>query len=230
MTRALAALVVLVPLLAPKKAPEPPPPPDPPDAPPKALAVSRVEVVHKKGQILVVTDLSFEKTARERDWDLFVAYGAPGVPRGFEAELVPLEDGALFAKADTEGRALVTLHVPRAPEGTEAALGPRTLAGQTVRIPKDPGPQRLHVVRLRALHALPEKAADASVLVRISHPEGALPLGPLFVRREDPKTTAVASVCGGERLAIVGETGGTSPLVALRPADGELCVHVASKR
>ncbi len=199
--------------------------PEPPDAPPRALAVSRVELIQKRGQILVITDLSFEKTDRPRDWELFLAYGAPGMPRAFEAELVPVAPDALFARAEAHGAPLVTTHVPAAPSDAEAAIGPREAAGQVVRIPREPGTGRFFVIRVRALHAIPARAVEPSVLVRISHDGSTLPLGPLFVRRDDPKTVAVANLCGGPRLAIVGEPGGTSPLVAPRQPADELCVR-----
>jgi hypothetical protein len=235
---ATAALALAAPPPALAVAPKGPPP-----GVPERLAVARVEVTFRRDAALVTTDLTFARSPASRGADLvaFVAYGAPGLPRAFEARLLPVERGRFAPPpGDDGGEALATAHVTRAPDETAFALGAPNRAGQTVRLPGPAlgrafGPSGLACLRTRAVHLLRADNDRASVVVRLAAPPGAAPypLGEIDVRGEGVTLARpAASLCraaGGAELALAlagapPPPGGFAPPRAPRSAGDDLCV------
>lgn len=239
----LAAALVLAPLLgetraparragprvdasASARAPAPPPPPLP-----SSLSVARVSVALTGALAVVVTEVVYVRAERPSAWEAFVAYGAPGVPRAFDARLLAVPADRLFPDDDGGGIAAPTSHAPRAPDTAAGLLGPRTFAGQVVRVPDAPADGPLVALRLRSVVELPERDRTRSLVVRVSPPGATVPLG--LVRVAGPGATGVtgatATLCSPDAktpLALDGPGPGlVPPSRAPRHAGEDLCVR-----
>jgi hypothetical protein len=187
------------------------PPPPPLEGDVGHLAVARIDVLLRAGAALVTTDLTFTRGTRPAGGalDAFVAYGAPSLPRAFEAQLIGVEPGRFVAPLETRGQQVPSQHAQQAPAGVAVRLGPGNAAGQAMRLPGDALDDALDgsglaLLRIRAIHALPEGAGARSVLVRISG-RTTLPLGAISVRAEQGKLVdPAAKLCP--------PTGTTTPL------------------
>jgi hypothetical protein len=234
-----ASLALLALALAAPKAiaagPKGPPPPSP-----EHLAVARVDVLFRRNAALVTTDLIFTRGAyRSGELSAHVAYGSPGLPRAFEAHLLPVERGRFSPPLDAEGgEALPASHTTHAADNTALSLGGPNRAGQTLRLPAAAlahalEPSGLAALRLRSVHLLRE-GAPVSLVVRLSGPPGAspYPLGEVSLRGEGVSLrSATASLCrpSGENLALalVGAPpplGAVAPPRAQRSSGDELCI------
>ena len=205
------------------------------------LAVARVDVVLRANAALVTTDLTFTRGTRPTGGalDAFVAYGAPSIPRAFEAQLIAVEEGRFAAPLEARGKPVASQHAQQAPAGTAVRLGPATAAGQAFRMPGSAIDEALEtsglgLLRIRAIHALPEGSGVRSVLVRISG-RAALPLGAISIRAEQGKLVdASARLCpptgASTPLALAGQRA-ILPLLAPprapRSSIDELCVSAA---
>lgn len=238
----LAAALVLAPLLgetraparragprvdasasASARAPAQPPPPLP-----SSLSVARVSVSLTGALAVVVTDVVYVRAERPSAWEAFVAYGAPGVPRAFDARLLAVPADRLFPDDDGGGIAAPTSHAPRAPDTAAGLLGPRTFAGQVVRVPDAPADAPLVALRLRSVVELPERDRTRSLVVRVSPPGATVPLG--FVRVSGAGVAnATATLCspdGKTPLALDGPGPGlVPPSRAPRRPGEDLCVR-----
>lgn len=212
----------------------------PPGAPAR-WAVARVEVLFRRNAALVTTDLTFVRGAyRGGDLSAFVAYGAPGLPRAFDARLLPVERGRFSPPAEAEGGdALPASHATHAPDGIAFSLGGPNRAGQALRLPaaaleRALEPSGLAALRLRAIHVLRAEGPRASLVVRLAAPPGVAPypLGEVSLRGEGVALLSpAAALCRPSgpdlALALAGAEpppGALAPPRAPRTAGDELCV------
>jgi hypothetical protein len=229
--RALA-LALAFPLIALNPGQKPPDPPAPPPSPPPAsVAVSRVDVTFKKDAVRVITDVTLEVPPGARE--IFVAYGSPGVPTAFDARLVPVPGDRFSAEPKVEGTALATTHATHAPSSAWLTLGPRTSAGQLVKLDETAlraaGGAVLVTLRLRSVHATTGRnGRPRSVLARVSLAGKPLPLGTITVQGEGLDVSPKVTLCGAStpdvRLSIGAGSDGESPALAPRAAGQDLCV------
>lgn len=230
--------------------PVPPPPPPPPL--PSLPSVARVSVEVTKDRVVVVEDVNLPRGAwRGGDLELFVAFGAPGVPLAFDAHLLPVADGALEAPADERGEALAVDRAPRRPVAAHAFLGPSLMTGAVLHakeamLRRAFAPGSMALVRVRTLLAMPAEDAHGAreVVVRLGQNGGApLTLGRLLlVAREIKVTSAEAHLCGPDAeayplsIAVTprppppeGATArAIAPVLAVRHASDDLCVRFSA--
>jgi hypothetical protein len=197
---ALAALLAAGPAApAPRKKKDPPAP-----LAPLRLAqptLSRIDVVLRRDAALVTVELTFGRGAHQGPLEAFFSYGHPGLPRAFEAELLPVTAGAPGPAATARGRPLTTSHALQAPAAASLVLGARGAAGQHLRVPGEAldealAPSGLAALRLRWVHALPA-AGPRGVLVHAGLPGRALPLGVVNLRTDEGRLErGAAERCG----------------------------------
>lgn len=179
------------------------------------------------------------------DWkgdalDFYVAFGGPGVPRAFDAHLVPVADGALEPNDDDAGEALAFERAPRRPPTAHALLGKDVMAGVVLHVKKESlakafTPGAMAALRLRTVLEMPEDdpSGGKSVLVRLGASRGTpLALGRIAVTST---ARAEARLCGPDAdptpLAIVPRPQTTpstpriAPILAVRHATDDLCVR-----
>lgn len=225
----------------------PPPPPPRRSAPlPSLPVVTRVRVEASRGHVLIEQELTLARGEwRSGEMDLFVAFGAPGLPRAFDAHLLAVPDGALTPALDDAGEPVITERAARKPSGAVLLLGQPNMAGEVVRVSEPAfrravGPSALAALRLRTVLAPP--AADAQggheVVVRL----GISGSAPLSVWRVDVASAeadgwllrASGHYCGPEAdpypLAVAGPAAAPTyplpaePLLVARHASDDLCV------
>lgn len=261
------AAVVIASSLAPasaappaKPAPKPPasargprPPPAPPPRPaasplPMLPSVGRVQVRLSRNQVVVVEEVLLPRG----DWktgpiELWVAFGAPSVPRAIDAHLVPLGDGVLAPEDDDAGETVPTERAPRRPPSANPLLGRDAMAGVVVRL--DAGvlgrafaAGGMAALRLRSVLDAPEEdpSGGRGILVRLGASRGTpLTLGRVALTSgpEAPKVTRVeAKLCGpdaDDHPLAVGTTPKLptegaprlAPVLAVRHASDDLCVR-----
>lgn len=239
----------------PSKAPAKPAPPAVPARPPASPlpmlpSVARVQVRVGKGQLVVVEDVVLPRGEWSKgSLDLYVAFGAPGVPRAVDARLVPLGDGVLAPEDDDAGEAVVVDRAPRRPPSANALLGRDTMAGVVVHLEAAAltrafAPGGMAALRVRTVVEPPEEDATGGhgVLVRLGASRGTpLTLGRVGIVSgpEGPKLArAEAKLCGPEAddhpLAIattpkVPPTDDAAPriapVLAVRRATDDLCIR-----
>jgi hypothetical protein len=217
---------------------------------PVAIAMVRLDAA--RDHVVVTEDLVLGRRDSEAvELPLFVAFGAPGMPRAFDAHI---------AIADAEGdrypgTAIVPLGVERAfraPAGASVLLGPRAMAGAVVRIPASTfawatGTSGLAWLRLRTLLDLPPRDASGGheVVIRLGD-VGAEPhaLGAIEVASEGQSawvTRALAHLCGPDAdpsplavdlspradspLARAPSPAALAPLLSTRHASDDLCLR-----
>jgi hypothetical protein len=177
---------------------------------PMLPVISRVHVGVARDHVLVVEDVSLERDAwTSGDLELYVAFGAPGAPRAFDAHILAVNDGDAWAPLDDPGAPLPVDLVSRRPPGVAPLLGRATMAGAVVRVDAAAlrhalAPSDMAVVRVRTILDLPEEDARGarSVVVRLGTPGGT----PLALRRIEVAsqerasfiTRAEATLCGPE--------------------------------
>jgi len=222
----------------PKKIPYKPPP----TGIPTHFFIGHIDVIFRRNAALVTTDLVFTRGSFHlENLDVFLAYGAPGIPRAFEARLLPVPEG-YFLPSESESSAvsLRTEHVTHAPSQTAFGLGPRPQAGQLVHLPSHLvadglKPTGAAALRWRTVHTVVGDEASASLVIRVSSPAGVAPypVGQITLRGEGVSlVNPSASWCGpqgdGAELALVGSPSppsALSPLRAPRSPNDELCVR-----
>lgn len=214
--------------------------------------VSRVRVEVDSAQLVLTEDVRIAKSEwRAGDLDAYVAFGAPGAPRAFDAHIVALDEGAFEPRDGDAGEPVTSDRSPRRPPRASLLLGRENMAGVTVHL-KEPALRRAFaasgafVLRLRSL--ISRDAATHEVLVRLGAMKGApLALGAIDVAGE-PRVVARASarLCGphadpyplavrvlgapapaGTALPAPAGTAprGVAPWLAVRHDDDDLCVR-----
>jgi hypothetical protein len=216
--------------------------------------VGRVLVEAAADRVVVVQDVMLPKG----DWesgglDLYVAFGAPGVPIAIDARLIAPSPGGLDPRSEEPGDLVALEHAPRRSGRAQPLLGRPQMAGVTVHV-KEAQLRRVYaaseyaVLRLRSLLMAP--AADAvtgsrDVVVRLGAMGGQpLTLGRIQVASLDAQpgiARAEASLCGPDAdvswpltVTVIGKAPGApriparptiAPEVAVRHATDDLCIR-----
>ncbi|MGO9833739.1 MAG: hypothetical protein ACLP1X_05940 [Polyangiaceae bacterium] len=219
---------------------------------PMLPSVARVRVEAARDRVVVFEDVNLPRG----EWasgglDLYVAFGAPGVPIAIDAQIVPvLPGGSETQTADAGEPVVVETAVRRAPPA-RPLLGRPQMAGVVVHV-KDS--QLRHVyetsgaagLRIRSLLPLPATDADGArdAVVRLGIAGGLpLTLGRVQVVSVGPEpwiTRAEASLCGPEadawplsvallpkppQPAARSPAAPIAPAAAVRHATDDLCVR-----
>jgi hypothetical protein len=253
---ALAALFA-APVVSAKPPPRPRwhPPAVHPAPPLETLAtLSRVRIEVARDRLVLTEDVTLPRGDWEKgDLDLYVAFGAPGAPKAFDAHLLPLDSEDAEAPLGVVGDPVATERAPHRPVSANLLLGPPSMAGEILHVKEAAyvralAKSNLAVVRIRQLLDLPTEDAQTGreLVVRLGAP-GGLPItlgrAELVSLEARPWVTrADAHLCGAEAdgwpLAIPispppgskGASGGDtrgriSPRMALRHASDDLCVR-----
>jgi hypothetical protein len=258
---ALSALDALAASFAARPAVAKPPPhphwhaPPAPPAPPLATlpTLSRVRMEVARDRLVLILDVTLPRGEWEKgDLDLYVAFGAPGAPKAFDAHLVPLGADDQDAPLGVQGEAIATERAPHRPPSANLLLGPPSMAGEILHVKEAAYARALAmsgvaVVRVRELLDLPSEDARTGheIVVRLGAP-GGLPItvGRAEVASLDARpwvTRAEARLCGPEaddwplsipispsppeRAQATDSRGTISPRMALRHASDDLCVR-----
>jgi hypothetical protein len=219
---------------------------------PMLPSVTRVRVEAGRDRLVVLEEVNFPRG----DWvsgglDLYVAFGAPGVPIAVDAQLVAGASGSSDSTFSDAGEPVAVEPALRRSSPVRPLLGRPQMAGVVVHVK---GTQLRHVyetngaatLRIRSL--LPVPAADASggrdAVVRLGIAGGLpLTLGRIQVvslEAEPWITRAEATLCGPEaddwplsvtllpkppHPAPAASRGPIAPLAALRHPSDDLCVR-----
>jgi len=169
-----------------------------------------------------------------------VAYGAPGPPLAFEAQIVANPQGFLVAPVEDGGARLSHEWSPRAPSWSVLALGRPQMGGQLVHVraaaltsaQRETGRATL---RIRQVYALPALLADQSreLVVRLGSMDGQpVAVGLIEFASDAPMPRVEARYCGleGERapLFVAGAaqgSGGAAASLTGRGANDDLCMR-----
>ena len=222
-------------------------------APPLPMlpVVARVRIEAARDHVLVIEDVNLEQDAwTSGDLDLYVAFGAPGVPRAFDARLLAVPQGEYFAALDDAGESIPVERATRRPVSAQVLVGRAQMAGAILHV-KEAAFRRalarseLATIRIRTLIDLPQEDARTGheVVMRLGIGEGA----PLAVRRIELASVeaapwiarAEARLCGADADAYplsISVTPSTpvpsalehlpiAPLLAVRHASDDLCVR-----
>jgi hypothetical protein len=177
---------------------------------PMLPSVSRVRVEIAHNRIVAIEEVSLPRG----DWrsgglDLYVAFGAPGVPVAIDAHLFPVDPQAPESRPEDSGSAMTIEPAVRRSTGAQLLLGPANMAGVVVRV-KESDLRRAYAasdvasLRIRSLLdppvADPHGARDIVVRLGIS---GDVPLTLGHVQlvsldADRPIAGAEATLCGPE--------------------------------
>ncbi len=244
-----AVAAVLTPLTA--HAAPPPPPVQPKALPaPPTIPLVRLEIARR--HVIVIEDVVLRRGVwSSGDLDLFVAFGAPGVPEAFDATLQAASDDGV-----ADGTAVVdkvtVVRALRRPPGSRELLGPPSMAGAVLHLRGamlTRAFERSGAARLRVRTLLVAPPADSheghEVLVRLgSHLGEPDALGTLEIASREPGlgiTAARAELCGPDAdrypLAVTGyersyapadtprSPAPTAPVLSVRHATDDLCIR-----
>ena len=222
-------------------------------APPLPMlpVIARVRIEAARDQVVVIEEVNLERDAwQSGDLDVYVAFGAPGSPRAFDAHLLAVKEGESLASLDDAGDSIAALAAPRCPVSAQPILGRAQMAGAVLHMEEASlrrafAASDMATIRTRTLLDLPEEDAQTGreLVVRLGIPGGP----PLALRRLELVTTgsrqwvtrAEARLCGPEAdaypLAIQVTPSPTSPqlprhlpiapLFSVRHASDDLCVR-----
>ncbi len=232
MSRLLAATATAAVMLLARPRSKPPAPPArtvPSSPAPAGLSVARIDVAFRGERALVTTDLTWPRRVAPESFTLFVAHGAPGSPRAFDAELLAVPSTAFSPPLGARGAAQETWDRASAPEEAALSLGPRSAAGQIVVVERDAEAALSSAQTALRLRAVYELTSRRDVLTRLGPSDGLLALGPITVSVDGaPAPHARAALCGVDRhaaVALPGQPTLPSPARVERRAGESLCVH-----
>jgi hypothetical protein len=214
-------------------------------------SVARVRVEAARDRVVLLEEVNLPRG----DWqsgglDLFVAFGAPGTPVAVDARLAPVPVGAVEARPEDPGDAVVVDPVIRHTPASQPLLGRPTMAGVVLHVKEA---QLRHAyalsdtVALRVRSLLSPPAADATgardVVVRLGFAAGQpLALEKVQIVSAEAKawiTRAEATLCGPEAdpwplsVALLPRPSDAAPpnartvapAMAVRHASDDLCVR-----
>jgi hypothetical protein len=230
-------------------------PPHRPDRPapplPSLPSIARVRIEVAKDHLLVIEEINLPRgTWVSGDLDLYVAFGAPGMPRALDAHLLSVPDGSLEPSADDAGEPIAYERASHRPSAAHLLLGPAQMAGAVLHV-KEPAFRRavsegnMAAIRIRTLLPVPDEDAQTGreVVVRLGiEPSNPLVLGRLQLTSLEvtPWITRVeAHLCGADAdpyplaIALVpkpavakpASPGPVAPVLAVRHASDSLCVR-----
>ena len=253
----LAALFVTAHVLARPPAPRRPHAPAARPAPPLATlpSIGRVRVEAARDRLVILEDVHLPRGDwQSGDLDFYVAFGAPGAPKAFDARILSLPAGESEAGVDDAGESVPTERAPHRPVSAQVLVGRAQMAGAILHLKESPLRAALAasdtaVIRLRTLLDPPPEDARTGreLVVRLGVP-GALPvtLGRVQIVSLEARpwiTRGEAQLCGPEAdawpLAVAitppllrattssdrDSRGPISPRMALRHATDDLCVR-----
>ena len=128
---------------------------------PSLPSVSHVRIDVGPEHVVVLQELNLPKG----DWaggdlDLYVAFGAPGVPAALDASLVALADGAIESNPRDAGEAIPFDRAAKRPAHASLLLGSPQMAGVVLHV-REPAfrratsPGKMAAIRIRTLLPLP---------------------------------------------------------------------------
>lgn len=251
MSAALVALTASSALARPHVRPRPGPVARPAPPLPSLPTIARVRVEAARDHVLVVHDVTLARGEWvSGDLDLYVAFGAPGVPRAFDARLLALGVHDTQARLDDPGEPIATERAPRRPVSAQVLVGRAQMAGAILHV-KDAAFSRatslsdVAVIRVRSLLDLPSEDAEGArdLVIRLGVAQGPpLAVDRIEVASTDPApfvTRAEAQLCGPEAdaypLAIAmsprpapsrpTERAPIAPVLSVRHATDDLCIR-----
>ena len=157
-------------LLAALAAGRPAPPPMP-----SLAVIAGVRIAIGGDGVVITEDVTFDRGSwSSGDLDFYVAFGAPGLPRAFDARVIAVPEGAFSAPLDATGEVVVSERATHKPDGALPLLGSVHMAGEVVRA-REPALRRAFAfsgritLRVRSLVAMPvaDAAGTREVLVRL---------------------------------------------------------------
>ncbi|MGH7327176.1 MAG: hypothetical protein ACREJX_02385, partial [Polyangiaceae bacterium] len=187
------------------------------------------------------------------DLDLYVAFGAPGVPAALDASLVALADGAIESNPRDAGEAIPFDRAPKRPARASLLLGSPQMAGVVLHV-REPAfrratsPGKMAAIRVRSLLPLPTLDAQGGreIISRLGISGGApLTLGRLQLGYDSVSVKRVeAHFCGPDadtyplsiavtpKLAPLADLPPdadprppAAPVLAVRHASDDLCIR-----
>ncbi len=215
---------------------------------PSLPVITRARIEVTRDALVVIEDVTFARGEwSSGDLDLFVAFGAPGVPQAFDAHLLATPVDSFGAPLDQQGEALTTERATHKPDRVTALLGSPHMAGEIVHakeVALRRGFSASGVVTLRVRSLLTAPPADATgareVVVRLGTlPSNPLALAAIELGSKDASvqvTSAEARLCGPSAdpypLAVTTSPAlprtapfPASPLGVVRRATDDLCVR-----
>lgn len=214
----------------------------PPPPLPSLPVIPRIRIEVAPAHAVVTEDIRLARGDwRSGDLDLYVAFGAPGVPRAFDAKLIPLADQEFEASESAGGEPVACERANRRPPRARLLLGRESMAGVTVHV-KEPALRRAFsggdalLLRLRSL--VPFEGAR-EIVVRLGVEDGPpMALAAIEIVGKDV-TAAEAKYCGpnADRYPLATHFSPphpitltyprpASPLVVTRHADDDLCIRI----
>ena len=212
----------------------------------------RIRIDAARDHVTVVEELDVPRGEwQSGDLDLYVAFGAPGSPKAFDARLFAALPPTFDPGPDELGEPIAVDAAPTRPARAFALLGRAQMAGVVVHLKEAAfrralGPGGVARIRLRSLYDLPPEDARTGreVVLRLGSEEGApIAMGALVVHSLEARpwiTRAGAHLCGPEAdpypLSVVLEPpsrdpapalspGPAAPVLAVRHASDDLCVR-----
>ena len=227
------------------KAARPRPEPTAPAYVPSPIAIGRVRIDVRGAKMLVTTDLTIpEARGQLSDMDVHVAYGSPGTPLAFDAQVMPTPAGYQVAPVDSSGQMLAHEWAPRASSWAVVQVGRPLMGGQTVHLTADAlaaaqARTGRATLRIREVYAAPAVLSDDSreVVVRLASSGGKpLALGLIEFASDVAAPRVEARTCGldgeGASLFVAGARSGrdaVAPPLADRGEHDDLCVRFGAK-
>ena len=214
---------------------------------PSLAVIARVRVEVAREALVVTEDVTFDRGDwQSGDLDFYVAFGAPGLPRAFEARIVAVPEGAFSAPLEDAGELVVSERASHKPDRVLPLLGSPRMAGEVVHA-REPALRRAFAltgrltVRVRTVVAMPVADANQAreVLVRLGV-SGSEPLALQSVEIAPLEASlrlesASARLCGDDADAhpvavsapprTAREAFALSPLSLTRRASDALCVR-----
>ena len=206
---------------------------------PSLPVIPRIKIEVAPKHVVVTEDVRFTRENwKSGDLDLFVAFGAPGVPRAFDAKLVPINEDEFDASDAAQGEPVAVDRAARRPPKARLLLGRETMAGVVVHL-KEPALRRAFsggdalVLRLRSL--VPIEGAQRELVIRVNDDAA---LGAIDVVAGKDVTSVDAKYCGphadtypvaahfspARPMPITSYPLPTSPLAVTRHDGDDLCV------
>ncbi len=215
---------------------------------PSLAVITRARVEVMRDALVVIEDVTFARGDwSSGDLDLFVAFGAPGVPQAFDAHLVATPPDSFGAPLDQAGEALPTERATHKPDRVTPFIGSPHMAGEIVHckeVALRRGFSASGVVTVRVRSLLTAPPADATgareVVVRLgTMPGNPLALASIELASKDPRLllqAADAQLCGPEAdafpLAVTstpvlarGAPFPVTPLGVVRRSTDDLCLR-----
>jgi hypothetical protein len=210
----------------------------------------RIRLEAARDHVLVVEDANLARGEWQgSDFDLFVAFGAPGAPRAIDARLFAAGEAGKDPLPDAPFEPITLERAARRPVASYLLLGPAAMAGVVLKVKEASfrravAPFGVARLRVRSLYDLPAEDARTGreVVVRLGVRDGApLALGRLEVVSLEPDAWllgAEARLCGPEAdpypLAVsvlprgsrpVDRPAPVAPVLSVRHTTDDLCVR-----